>query len=152
MGWTSAHIAHSPTEQGKEKLVYLAKVTRKLTFEEYWKQYPQKQAVYTEDKDVWERYGDNIYKPDVSAEDGFIQMPNVHHGADKKAKDLKGKNVLICEEFYYFSCLSPLEIPSDLCPNIPKMQTRYGMITKDASAFVNYVRLHTNQCKYTDAK
>ena len=40
-GWTSAHIAHSPTEQGREKLVYLAKVARKLTFGEYWEQYPQ---------------------------------------------------------------------------------------------------------------
>jgi archaellum component FlaC len=96
---------------------------------------------------VAERYGDNIYQPDVSVEDGFIQMPNIHHGADKKAKDLKGKYVLVCEEFYYFSCLSPLEIPSDLRPNVPKVQTRYGMITEDASAFVNYVRLHTNQCK-----
>lgn len=151
-GWTSAHIAHSPTEQGREKLVYLAKVARKLTFGEYWEQYPQKRAVYTDDKNVAERYGDNIYQPDVSVEDGFIQMPNIHHGTDKKAKDLKGKYVLVCEEFYYFSCLSPLEIPSDLRPNVPKVQTRYGMITEDASAFIDYVRLHTDQCKYTDAK
>lgn len=150
-GWTSARIVHSPTEQGQEKLVYLAKVTHKLTFEEYWEQYPQKRSVCTDDKNVLERYGDNIYQPDASAEDGFIQMPNIHHGTDKKAKDLKGKYVLVCEEFYYFSCLSPLEIPSDLRPNVPKVRTRYGTITEDASAFVNYVRLHTKQCKYTDA-
>ncbi len=152
-GWTSAHIAHSPTEQGKEKLIYLAKVTHKLTFGEYWEQYPQKRAVYTKDKDVLERLGDNIYQPDHSSEDGFKQMPNIHHGADKKAKDLKGKFVLVCEEFYYFSCLSPLEIPMKLRPKIPKAQTSYGTITEDASAFINYVRQHTDLCKkQTDTK
>lgn len=142
-GWTSTHIAHSPTEQGKEKLIYLAKVTRKLTFAEYWEQYPQKRAIDTEDKNIIERFGDNIYQPDNSSEDGFKQIPNIHHKAEKKAKDLKGEYVLVCEEFYYFSCLSPLEIPNNIRPNIPKVQTSYGRITEDASAFIDYVRQHS---------
>lgn len=67
-------------------------------------------------------------------------------------KDLGGKFVLVCEEFYYFSCLSPLGIPTELRPNIPKAQTAYGAITKDASEFINYVKQQTHLCKYTDAK
>lgn len=149
-GWTSKYIAHNPTEVGEEKLIYLARVTKKLTFDKYWEQYPQKHPIYTDDKDVLERYGDNIYKP--AGNGTFIQIKNVHHGEDKKAKDLSGESVLVCEEFYYFSCLSPLEIPSELRPNVPKVQTAYGMITEDASEFIDYVKLHITQCKYSDAK
>lgn len=149
-GWTSKHIAHTPTKTGEERLIYLAKVTKKLSFEEYWEQYPQKRPIYTDDNSVLERYGDNIYQP---AEDGtFIQIKNVYHDESNMMKDLGGKFVLVCEEFYYFSCLSPLGIPTELRPNIPKAQTAYGAITKDASEFINYVKQQTHLCKYTDAK
>ena len=43
-GWTSKSIAHSPTEVGEEKLIYLAKVTKKLTIAEYWEQYTCRNA------------------------------------------------------------------------------------------------------------
>ena len=62
-GWTSSHIAHTPTPVGEERLIYLAKVSEKLTFAEYWEKYPVKRPVYTDDTSVLERYGDNIYKP-----------------------------------------------------------------------------------------
>ncbi len=149
-GWTSKGIAHSPTEVGEEKLIYLAKVTKKLTIAEYWEQYPQKRPVNTDDKNVPERYGDNIYEP--LGDGTFRQMPNVHHGPDKMAKDVGGKYVLVCEEFYYFSCLSPLEIPAELRPNVPKVQSAYGEITEDATAFIDYVKQHAGECKYTDAQ
>lgn len=148
-GWTSKHIAHTPTKVGKERLIYLAKVTQKLTIAEYWEKYPQKRPLYTEDKNIPEYYGDNIYQP--TGNGTFIQIKNAHHGENKMAKDLSGENVLICEEFYYFSCLSPLEIPAELRPNIPKVQTSYGVITEDASEFINYVKQHSDQCKHTDA-
>lgn len=149
-GWTSKHIAHTPTKAGEERLIYLAKVTKKLTFEEYWEQYPKKRPIYTDDNSVWERYGDNIYQP--TGDGTFIQIKNIHHDESKMTKDLGGKFVLVCEEFYYFSCLSPLDIPTELRPNIPKAQTAYGTITKDASEFINYVKRQTRLCKYTDAK
>ena len=77
---------------------------------------------------------------------------NNFHGKDKMDKDLRGEYVLICEEFYYFSRLSPLDIPDGMRPNIPKVQTSYGVITKDAAEFINYVKQHVELCKYTDAK
>ena len=38
-GWTSSHIAHTPTPVGEERLIYLARVSEKLTFAEYWEAY-----------------------------------------------------------------------------------------------------------------
>ena len=67
-------------------------------------------------------------------------------------KNKKKSVIFICEEFYYFSRLSPLDIPVELRPNIPKVQTSYGVITKDAAEFINYVKQHVELCKYTDAK
>lgn len=151
-GWTSKQLKDSPTEVGKEKLVYLAKVTQKLSFAEYWEKYEQKRPVKTEDTKVIQRYGDNIYKPNLTNPKEFIQIENNFHGKDKMDKDLRGEYVLICEEFYYFSRLSPLDIPVVLRPNIPKVQTSYGVITKDAAEFINYVKQHVELCKYTDAK
>ena len=151
-GWTSKQLKDSPTEVGKEKLVYLAKVTQKLSFAEYWEEYEQKRPVKTEDTKVIQRYGDNIYKPNPTNPKEFIQIENNFHGKDKMDKDLRGEYVLICEEFYYFSRLSPLDIPVELRPNIPKVQTSYGVITKDAAEFINYVKQHVELCKYTDAK
>lgn len=151
-GWTSKHIKDNPTEVGNEKLIYLAKVTQKLTFAEYWELYPTKRPVVTEDTKVMQRYGDNIYKPNTTAPKGFIQIENNFHANDKMDKDLKGEYVLICEEFYYFSRKTPLDIPIELRPHIPKAQTSYGVITEDASEFINYVKQHVEQCKYTDAK
>lgn len=44
-GWT-AKAVHGKGGQiypfDAQKLIYLAKITKKLTFEEYWKRYPQK--------------------------------------------------------------------------------------------------------------
>ena len=151
-GWTSKQLKDSPTEVGKEKLVYLAKVTQKLSFAEYWEKYEQKRPVKTEDTKVIQRYGDNIYKPNPTNPKEFIQIENNFHGKDKMDKDLRGEYVLICEEFYYFSRLSPLDIPDGMRPNIPKVQTSYGVITKDAAEFINYVKQHVELCKYTDAK
>ena len=151
-GWTSKQLKDSPTEVGKEKLVYLAKVTQKLSFAEYWEKYEQKRPAKTEDTKVIQRYGDNIYKPNPTNPKEFIQIENNFHGKDKMDKDLRGEYVLICEEFYYFSRLSPLDIPIELRPNIPKVQTSYGVITKDTAEFINYVKQHVELCKYTDAK
>lgn len=159
-GWTSKGLTHNPTEVGEEKLIYLAKVTEKLTYAEYWKKYPQKRPVITADKSSAEYHGDNIYEPlsnnllNPLSPNSYIMHQNSHGERDlkKQTKELKGQYVLVCEEFYYFSCLSPLEIPSDIRPSIPEGQSCYGSRTEDASEFINYVRQHAEECKYTDAK
>ena len=94
-GWTSKQLKDSPTEVGKEKLVYLAKVTQKLSFAEYWEKFEQKRPVKTEDTKVIQRYGDNIYKPNPTNPKEFIQIENNFLGKDKMEKDLRGEYVLI---------------------------------------------------------
>jgi hypothetical protein len=158
-GWTSKTLKNFPTNIGEERLIYLARVTKKLTYPEYWEQYPEKRPGNWDDPHVDSYHGDNIYEPAPNCipaplnPNTFILHENSHHKTpEKKVKDLKGGYVLICEEFYYFSCLTPLEIPTVIRPNIPKVQTSYGVITEDASEFINYVQQHAKQCKYTDAK
>lgn len=136
----------------KRKTCLFSKSDTKLSFAEYWEKYEQKRPVKTEDTKIIQRYGDNIYKPNPTNPKEFIQIENNFHGKDKMDKDLRGEYVLICEEFYYFSRLSPLDIPDGVRPNIPKVQTSYGVITKDAAEFINYVKQHVELCKYTDAK
>lgn len=158
-GWTSKSLKNCPTNVGEERLIYLARVTQKLTYPEYWEQYPQKRPGNWDDPHIDSYHGDNIYEPRTDClsnplePETFILHENSHHKTpEKKAKDLKGKYVLICEEFYYFSCLNPLEIPYKIRPNIPKGQTSCGNITKDPSEFILYVKQHATECKYTDAK
>lgn len=142
-GWTSQRIAHNPTPVGEEKLIYLARVSEKLTFAEYWEKYPEKQPVFTYDKDVLERFGDNIYKP---VEGGFEQIRNIDHNAGDMARDLSGEYVLLCKEFYYFSCINPLEIPQELKPKLPKGAHPTGYLTKNPEKFIRFVIEHRNEC------
>jgi len=88
------------------KLVYMMKVTDKKTFKEYWegtkgKNYKMKKPNY-ENKD-----GDNIYEPlkenpidysDVKQS----EKTNYHKEKEEINKDLRGKYVLISDDYYYF--------------------------------------------------
>lgn len=101
-GWTSNLVLGKNNKMYKftdatQKLIYLAKVTDKMSIAEYWEKYKEKRPAGTDDM------GDNIYKP-VKGKDGeFEQLPNGGgHNEKNKQHDLSGKNVLICEEFYYF--------------------------------------------------
>ena len=38
-GWTSKSLKKYSTDIGKERLVYLARVSKKLTYAEYWEHY-----------------------------------------------------------------------------------------------------------------
>lgn len=120
-------------KSGEEKVVWIGRVTKKLTYAEYWKQYPQKRpksfkGSFVETKgggcgakqiaaagcgaksteaNLSDDFGDNIYMPDESAPLGFRQIPNRFHEEWNMNTDLSGKFVLICEEFYYFGAENP---------------------------------------------
>ena len=118
-GWTAKTI-HGKDKKlhsfDKPKLIYLARITEKLTFAEYWEKYPQKQpqiigydqsatmrktcAVTFRVSDAIYDSGDNIYKPNKRG--GYTQVKNNNHGKKEKKHDLSGIYVLICEEFYYY--------------------------------------------------
>ncbi len=138
-GFTSKKLNNDNV--GKERLVYLMKVTDKLTFAEYWEKYKQKRPDKDSD-DVKNLAGDNIYKPIGKGE--LEQIKNDHHNEKHKEKDLSGKHVLISNEFYYFGS-EPLVIKPDVRPNIPRGQAAHGVLTKDqerAKKFIECIKEH----------
>lgn len=151
-GWTAKGLKECPTEVEQERLVYLARVTRKLTYADYWAQYPQKRPDKSDrTADAW--HGDNIYEPapgcvpDPLRPNTFILHASSHNKTEvKKAKDLMGEYVLVCEEFYYFGAAGSLEVPAALRPDVPRGQVKYGAITEDAGRFIDYVRQHAGEC------
>lgn len=148
-GWTSKSLAKCHDNPGEERLVYLARVTRKLTYADYWAQHPEKRPDLS-DKKADARHGDNIYEPSPTQPGAFIMHANSHRiSEEKQAKDLRGQYVLVCEEFYYFSPASPLEVPAPIRPCIPKGQIKYGKITEDASPFIDFVRENAAKCMKT---
>lgn len=155
-GWTSKGLKDYPTDTGHERLVYLARVTRKLTFPEYWEQYPQKRPVL-ENRDAEAYHGDNIYEP-IPGRTSNPQQPDtfkLHPCSQdknhvKKTKDLKGIYVLVCEEFYYFNPSMPLEIPKDVRPKVPEGRSNPGAVTENPEKFIAYVKEYKAQCQKTN--
>lgn len=110
-GWTAKVVTDKDNNKLKfqeEKLIYLACIKEKMTFAEYWKNYPMKRntAEFVS--------GDNIYEP--IGEDEYRQIDNPHHGQDCIERDLRGKEVLICEKFYYFGVHDAVDKPHDIVP------------------------------------
>lgn len=155
-GWASNVV------QGKDqkytnkaqKLIYLAKVTDVLSYEEYWKQYPLKKQPTKSTEGGKECYkscgnsivvrnddisfcGDNIYEPDANDPSGFKQHENPHHNEQNKAHDLSGKKVLVCKEFYYFGIENALEIKNKGF-DVPRFK-KFSMGDKEAKAVINFV-------------
>ena len=110
-------------------------------------QVPDETPVKPDEKST---HGDNIYRPDSSSPDELRLVESVYRKPTdtvKIGKDLNGGFVLICEEYYFFGAGSPLEIPQDIRPNVPKYQSSYGNKTEDPSAFIAFVKANANLCK-----
>ena len=158
-GWTAK------TVHGKDKLyyfdcpklIYLAKIKEKLTFAEYWEKYKQKRPRKKDDNQVLSikktcggsskkeedaiyDSGDNIYKPLVDNPKGscdFEQVKNNNHKEEDKAHDLKGKYVLICEEFYYYGADNAIDVDKDIFNVIvPRCKK---LLLSDCEKFINYI-------------
>lgn len=129
-GWTgnAVHDKNGGIDtNGAGRLIYLAKVSEKLNFEEYWTRFEEKRPAYPYDENPkfkkgcgcsakanrisdYNDCGDNIYKPDKKDPSGFIQIENNHHGKEQKEHDLSGEFVLVCKDFYYFGVENAIEI------------------------------------------
>ena len=102
-GWAGVKVYTTEDKKkyvdwNNQKLIYLARITDKMSIADYWHQYPEKRphciiGVFD--------MGDNIYEPNGSA--AFEQHKNGGgHNLNHKSHDLSGCYVLICKEFYYF--------------------------------------------------
>ena len=79
--------------------------------------------------------GDNIYEPSNNGD--FIQHENSNHFEWDKLHDLSGKNVLICDEFYYFGVKNALRIEKDLFPFIIPRCKKIAL--SDASGLIDFI-------------
>lgn len=94
-------------------MVYAMRVTEVVTMREYdfraAKEWPGK-IPRIESLDEREKLGDCLY--DFSREREITQRPGVH-GPKNKCRDLRGKNVLLSEHFFYFGG-NAVELPPEL--------------------------------------
>lgn len=163
-GWTAVSVYDKNNQllpfRDAQQLIYLAKITEKITYAEYWKNYPEKKPheissgacvsrrscgtpVNSRNKSY--DSGDNIYEP---VKNGFYQHDNAGgHGENDKEHDLKGKYVLICEEFYYFGVHKTQKIEKDIFPySVPRCKK---ISVEDGKDFIQYIQNNYNQGIYT---
>jgi hypothetical protein len=134
-GFTSKRLCGD--EVGQERLIFLMKVTEKLTIEQYYNNSRFQCKIPSESSNFIARTGDNIYKP-VDTPEGFIQLPNFNHKEEHFSHDLSGKYVLISEEFYYFGSGA---INVDNCGiKKPKVQSGYGVKSPDINGLLEYLK------------
>lgn len=78
------------------KLIYAMRVTEVLPFKTYWERYPSKRP---SPRSAVTRRGDNIWHPIGNRWRG---VRGALHNDAHRARDLRGANALIAEEFFYF--------------------------------------------------
>lgn len=158
-GWTGNAVHNKQgkiDKNGAGRLIYLAKVSEKLCFKEYWEKYPEKRPMEIDDKSQHRKTGcgcstnvndydnridcgDNIYRPDKNDPSGFTQLKNCHHGEEQKEHDLSGVYVLVCKDFYYFGVENAIEIKG--IGRIPRWKK---FVSEDADKIIRQV---TNKYK-----
>jgi 8-oxo-dGTP pyrophosphatase MutT (NUDIX family) len=96
---------------GKNRLVYAARVSEIRSIEEYGAEARFDVKQPSPRPKPGGPHGDNIYFKDARRQ--WHQRRNRHHTAKEIQRDLSGKNVLICDVFYYFGRCAP-ELPPNL--------------------------------------
>lgn len=103
---------NSPIGDISGKLVYVMKITEKMSMREYDSytklKVPQKIPEW-KNNDQRRRVGDSIY-------DYNYDPPNIRksvHNETNRVRDLRGENALISDHFYYFGD-NPIDLPKNL--------------------------------------
>ncbi|GHT41965.1 hypothetical protein AGMMS49965_12630 [Bacteroidia bacterium] len=171
-GFTSTRPEAGSTKLGEEKLVYLAQITKKLTFDEYWEQYPEKRPDKSE-------FGDNQYTTHPNGyecvkitqktkdtykknhkrecrDSAYFQVEG-HHTEDDMPRDLSSDKVIISEKFIWFGAKNPLDVEQfKQSIRVPKYPAPYGYDTDgdNVQTFIDYVLAQkaAPDILYTDSK
>jgi hypothetical protein len=132
-GFTSTAKTAGATPRGHEKLIYLMKVTDKMTFNDYWEKYPKKRTEFSS-------LGDNIYHKNKKGE--YDQEPNPIHFYEHKKRDLSSEMVLISTNYKYFGKVKPLDISNYKNHiKIPYGVSRWGQVSENDKVidFIDFV-------------
>ena len=97
-------------------IIYAAQVEKIIPFDDYWNlpEYQVKKAITN--GTLLQMYGDNVYHTvngKVVQEHCAHSISALKPNKDHLKSDASGKNVLICERFYYFGDHAP-ELPKEL--------------------------------------
>lgn len=124
--WTSKSLKSCPTEVGEEQLVYLALVDRKISVEEFHREYDTRKTSVS------------IQGEEACCDGGCPPEEECDDDAP----------VLMCKEFYYFSDKQSLKVPEELRPRVPAGQDFKGWETAGGQAvlFIEFVRRHEAEC------
>jgi hypothetical protein len=121
-------------------IVYVMKVSERLTFKEYYNRFPKKRPDFKNAETIYRR-GDNIYKPIKGGD--YEQLESQHtikNALKNKDKDLSGRFVLTSDEFYYFGS-NPIPIPDNLRSLICGRGEKCKFDDTVQKAFVKYISL-----------
>ena len=84
--------------------------------------------------------GDNIYRPLVANpnHNDYEQIDNNNHTEEDKIRDLSGKFVLICEEFYYYGVDNAIDIEKEVFNvTVPRCKK---LVLDDYDRFIRFVK------------
>ena len=97
----------------KEHLIFAMKVEKIITFDDYWNNPDFQCKKPTFNGSVMQMYGDNVYHTNPQTKE-VIQEICAHtiggknpKDTEQYASDVRGKNVLISTNFYYFGANAP---------------------------------------------
>jgi hypothetical protein len=134
-GFTSKRLIGDKV--GEERLVYIMKVTKKLSYAEYFNDKHFQNKIPSE-SNLIAKAGDNIYKPAPGEKRGFIQLTNPYHNnKENMDHDLGGKFVLLSNEFFYFGGGAIPIYKSKFNIKIPRVQSGSGVKTDNKTEIEN---------------
>jgi hypothetical protein len=105
---------------GSNRLLFAGCVSQVLLMDVYGSSSDFKSKIPLFGSDPWKRRGDNIY---VKENGQWRQRKNPFHDEGNIAHDLSGKNVLVCQQFWYFGAKAP-QIPTE-CSSLIKVGSKH---------------------------
>lgn len=148
-GFTSKTL--NKDEVGSEKLIYMMKIKEIITFEEYWNRRDFNIKKPSLNKKSLKYFGDNIYEPLVKKATKFNQfkksdLTNFHKEIKNQKNDIKGKNVLIAENFIYFG-INAIEVEKDIRPEVPRNTLQNYCVTDDVEFIKRFEKFVLKESK-----
>jgi hypothetical protein len=123
---------------GSGKLIYAMQVAEVLPLEHYYSD-PRFEAKKPVIKGNWrQRCGDNMYFKDDAGEWKRARSP-YHTEPSEMEKDLRGRNVLIAEHFYYFG-KNAVEIPKEYKDLVIVRGYKYRHNPETVRGFLDWLR------------
>ncbi len=127
------------------RVAYAMRVEESLSFEEYWSdpRFKTKRPRWKKRASRVDKRGDNCYEP--LGNDKFRQLPSAHwdhehnrEGQENKAKDLRGKCVLVARRFCYFGA-NARPFPGYVSFKRPARFHRVNFTKREKSALLRFL-------------